>query len=314
MSSSRASTSSRSSDPPVPPTSAETDPSVCYRHPDRTSWTLCERCGRTICPECQILTPQGVRCPECVREVGGSVQWTPAAARPAAKKRGMRAPRPAQQIASRVDAATRPVITIAVAATAVALWLLGYVTNNLPYAVLGSSPVYALEVWRYATTALVYPAGGGPSVLAVLIGIAIFVWIGWNAERFFGWRRYLLLVVVSGIAAAAVAGIALSATAGLMGAVWGVIGGYLIAVWSQPAARNRMLITMVFWLLFSLFFGNIFAAIGGAGGGIGATLLLRRFEGAPAARASTPYWLIAGGVAGLVLLAVLASVVIAPRL
>ena len=54
----------------MPATQAETDPSVCYRHPDRTSWTLCARCGRTICPECQILTPEGVRCPECVREAG----------------------------------------------------------------------------------------------------------------------------------------------------------------------------------------------------------------------------------------------------
>ncbi|MBX3195830.1 MAG: hypothetical protein R2717_01780 [Schumannella sp.] len=298
----------------MPPTSAETDPSVCYRHSDRTSWTLCERCGRTICPECQILTPQGVRCPECVREAGGSVQWKPAAARPAAKKRGMRAPRPAQQIASRVDAAARPVITIGVAATAGVLWLLGFFTNNLPIGLLGAFPTQAIEVWRYATTSLVYPAGGGTFVLSVLIGLAIFVWIGWSAERFFGWRRYLLLLVVSGIAAAAVAGIALTSAFGLMGAVWGVLGGYLIAVWEHPAARNRMLITMVFWLLFSLFFGNIFAAIGGAGAGIGATLLLRRFAGAPAARASTPYWLIAGGLAGLILLAILASVIVAPRL
>ncbi|HEU0206024.1 MAG TPA: hypothetical protein VFQ74_04945, partial [Pseudolysinimonas sp.] len=75
---------------------AEVDPSVCYRHPDRSSWTLCERCGRTICPECQILTPQGVRCPDCVREMGGSVQWKPAgASRSAAAKRSTRRARTA---------------------------------------------------------------------------------------------------------------------------------------------------------------------------------------------------------------------------
>ena len=32
---------------------------------------LCERCGRTICPECQIPTPNGVYCPDCVRETSG---------------------------------------------------------------------------------------------------------------------------------------------------------------------------------------------------------------------------------------------------
>ncbi len=25
----------------------------CYRHPDRQSFVLCQRCGRTVCPECQ---------------------------------------------------------------------------------------------------------------------------------------------------------------------------------------------------------------------------------------------------------------------
>ena len=40
----------------------------CYRHPDRQSFVLCQRCGRTICPECQTQAPVGVHCPECMRE------------------------------------------------------------------------------------------------------------------------------------------------------------------------------------------------------------------------------------------------------
>jgi hypothetical protein len=35
------------------------------------------------------------------------------------------------------------------------------------------------------------------------LGIAIFVWIGWGAERFLGWRGYAPCFCVSGIAAAA---------------------------------------------------------------------------------------------------------------
>ena len=55
---------------------AHDDAGVCYRHPDRHSWVLCERCGRTICPECQIPTPNGVYCPDCVRETSGSApRW-----------------------------------------------------------------------------------------------------------------------------------------------------------------------------------------------------------------------------------------------
>ena len=41
---------------------------VCYRHPDTPSFTLCQRCGRTICSQCQTVSSVGVLCPECVRE------------------------------------------------------------------------------------------------------------------------------------------------------------------------------------------------------------------------------------------------------
>jgi hypothetical protein len=285
---------------------AETDPSVCYRHPDRTSWTLCARCGRTICPECQILTPQGVRCPECVRETGGSVQWHPAASSKPAK--ASKATSRRRTVAGRVDAATRPVLTIGIAGTALVLWLLGFFTGNLPSNLLNASPIWAIQIWRYVTTSLVYPAAAGPAILAALLGIVIFVWIGWGAERSFGWRRYAAIVVVSGIAAAAVSGIALTSSIGLLGPVWGIFGAYLILVWDQPPARNRVLITMVIWLLFSLFLGNIFAVIGGAGAGIGTMLLLRHYDGrTPESR---PYLLLTAGCAILIGLAILAAILI----
>jgi len=40
----------------------------CYRHPDRVSFVMCQRCLRTICNECQTQGPVGVICPECMRE------------------------------------------------------------------------------------------------------------------------------------------------------------------------------------------------------------------------------------------------------
>jgi membrane associated rhomboid family serine protease len=294
----------------VPATPAETDPSVCYRHPDRTSWTLCARCGRTICAECQILTPAGVRCPDCVRETGGSVRWE-STAKPAvrAKKRGMQR----RSVASRVDAAARPVLTIAIAAIAVALWLVGYVTGNAPSNLLNSSPVYAVEVWRYVTTSLAYPAVGGAGVLIVLLNIAIFVYIGWGAERFFGWRRYGVIILVAGTAAAALCGIALGSSLGLLGAVWGMLGAFLVAMWDQPPVRNRLLITMAIWFLISLFFGNIIAVFGGAAGGIGTLVLLRRYDDRPKSRPSTPYLILTAALLGLVALAILSATVIAPQ-
>ena len=37
-------------------------------HPDRPSFVLCQRCGRTICGECQTPAPVGVICPDCMRD------------------------------------------------------------------------------------------------------------------------------------------------------------------------------------------------------------------------------------------------------
>jgi membrane associated rhomboid family serine protease len=299
----------------VPATPAETDPSVCYRHPERSSWTLCERCGRTICPECQILTPAGVRCPDCVREAGGSVKWQPASGpKPRAKKTGMRR----STVAQRVDAATRPVITIGVGATALVLWIAGFfaspstVAGGAIFDVLTARPQDAVQLWRYVTTSVSYPSVGSTYIISVLIGIAIFIWIGWSAERFLGWRRYALILLVSGVAAAALCGVALGSSIGLIGPVWGIFGAYLIVVWDQPQVRNRLLITMVIWFLFSLFFGNIVAVIGGAAGGIGTILLLRRFDDRPRSRPSTPYLLIAAGLGVLIVLAILSATVLTP--
>lgn len=300
----------------MPATPAETDPSVCYRHPDRTSWTLCSRCGRTICPECQILTPSGVRCPECVREEGGSVRWEPAAQKTAKpKKTGMRRP----ALAERVDSATRPVITIGVGATALVLWFAGFFAGpgelgaGAIFDLLNARPEVALQVWRYATTALAYPAvGSAGGVLSALLGIAIFVWIGWGAERFLGWRRYAIVLLTSSVAAAALCVLALGSTYGLTGAVWGIFGAYLVVVWDQPTVRNRLLITMAIWFIFSLFFGNIIAVIGGAAAGIGTVFLLRRYDDRPRSRPSTPYLLLAAGLGVLIVLAILSSTVVSP--
>jgi membrane associated rhomboid family serine protease len=54
------------------------DPSVgvptCYRHPGRETWIRCQRCERSICPDCMNEASVGFQCPECVAEGRKSVR------------------------------------------------------------------------------------------------------------------------------------------------------------------------------------------------------------------------------------------------
>lgn len=239
------------------------------------------------------------------------MRWEPAAgAKPErAKKVGMRRRTRQASIGERVEAGGYPVVTIAVAATALVLWLAGYVTANAPFTALAAMPDVAWQVWRYVTSAIAFPAGS--QVIFTVLGIGIFVYIGWGAERRFGRRRFIALFLVSTAAAAAVTVLAGGTAVGLSGAIWGLVGAYLIEVWQHPAARNQMLITIVIWLLVSIFLGGgVLSIIAGGLSGVGATLLLRRFADRPSVRPSTPYLLLAAGVAVLVVLAILRNAVV----
>ena len=41
---------------------------TCYRHPGRESYIRCQRCDRTICPDCMREAAVGYQCPSCVAE------------------------------------------------------------------------------------------------------------------------------------------------------------------------------------------------------------------------------------------------------
>jgi membrane associated rhomboid family serine protease len=51
-------------DQPTPETGVPT----CYRHPGRESYIRCQRCDRTICPDCMRDAAVGFQCPSCVDE------------------------------------------------------------------------------------------------------------------------------------------------------------------------------------------------------------------------------------------------------
>ena len=47
---------------------------TCYRHPGRESYIRCQRCDRSICPDCMRDAAVGFQCPSCVAEGAKSMR------------------------------------------------------------------------------------------------------------------------------------------------------------------------------------------------------------------------------------------------
>jgi membrane associated rhomboid family serine protease len=46
--------------------SAPVPPPGCYRHPDRAASVICAHCNRPICTDCMMHAPVGWQCPDCI--------------------------------------------------------------------------------------------------------------------------------------------------------------------------------------------------------------------------------------------------------
>lgn len=292
----------------------ELDPSACYRHPGRQSWTLCERCGRTICPECQLLTPRGVQCPECVRESGGSVQWGPTgpqqprrSGKPSPVAR-LRTPRRTRQRSTRTGGllAALPggaTVTWTVLAVTVVLWIVGWVTADLPARALVAEPGLAWQLWRFLTAPLVYPAGF-PFAISLLLSGLFFGLSGPQLERQLGRNRYLLVLGVSAVVSTAATLLAGQSAYGLTGPLFGLFGALLVLVWQDQRIRVQILVMIGFNLVLSLALGGggLPALVGGLVAGAGTTYVLRIAEDR---RGRRPWLILGASTAALVVLAVL---------
>lgn len=195
----------------------------CYRHPDRQSFVLCQRCGRTVCPECQTQAAVGVICPECMKEQR-------AAQTPVQRKAERR------WSASRVMTVSdsRPLATYAI----IGVTALVYVVTLIPgfgttvqNALLFLAPaIYPelfgrFEPWRILTAALVHGSFWhlGLNMLALWM-------IGRSLEPLLGRARFLTLYLLSAAGGSVAVALLsfLTPVVGASGAIFGLFGALVV--------------------------------------------------------------------------------------
>ncbi len=200
------------------PTSSDT----CYRHPQRESFALCQRCGRTICGECQIPAAVGAQCPDCV-----------AAAAPRAAS-----------LTKRRTGNYRPVATYALLIVIAAVYAAqrlsgGAVTEWLLY----WPPLTMIEPWRMLTAVFVHSTSSFFHIL--FNGFSLYV-LGTLVERLIGPARFVTLFLLAGFGGSvAVLWLAPAvAVVGASGAIFGLFGALFVIQRSFGGANVQLLIVL----------------------------------------------------------------------
>ncbi|UGB35227.1 rhomboid family intramembrane serine protease [Microbacterium sp. cx-55] len=210
----------------------------CYRHPDRQSFVLCQRCLRTICPECQTQAAVGVICPECLAEQRRDQT-------PAQKKAQRRWSRGSGSVALSGD---KPVVTYAIIGVTAAIYVLQLLVPGLQsllafyagslYPQLTGGP---FEPWRLLTAALVHSSFWhvGLNMLALLM-------IGRSLEPALGRARFFALYVIGALGGSvAVALIAPNQfVVGASGAIFALFGAFVVVARHLGAEIGGILIVL----------------------------------------------------------------------
>ncbi|GAA2895063.1 rhomboid family intramembrane serine protease [Microbacterium esteraromaticum] len=192
----------------------------CYRHPDRQSFVLCQRCTRTICADCQTQAPVGVICPECM-------------------KADRKAQTPAQRRANRVwsagNGSSQPIATYTIigitAVVGVLQVLLGPIVDRT---LLFATPYlfpdmfaggFTFQPWRLLTAMLVHSG-----IMHFALNMLALWMIGRSLEPLLGRWRFVALYLIGGLGGSVAMAVLDpgAATVGASGGVFALMGALLV--------------------------------------------------------------------------------------
>ncbi|MBO0832867.1 MAG: rhomboid family intramembrane serine protease [Actinobacteria bacterium] len=189
----------------------QTAPPVCYRHPGRTTYVSCVRCGKPACPDCLRPAAVGHQCVECIRSGNRTVRL------------------PAGRFGGTVSSQARVTQVLVGINLAMYLVLLAYPSLANDWYIAGN-PVAAGQWYRLITSAFLPPTG-----FLGLLDIAFNMWalviVGPAMERQLGGLRYLAVYLASAIGGS-VSYIFLAqpnqGALGASGAIFGLFGAWFV--------------------------------------------------------------------------------------
>lgn len=211
----------------------------CYRHPDRQSFILCQRCGRTICTQCQTPAAVGVHCPECVREQRGSM------------------PRVKPRVVTNVTSIAQsggPVVSYALMGVTV----LGYIVGLFAFQYLGfAGYLVASQPWRILTGMFVYASP--LSIISVAFTVYMLWAFGSTIESQLGRVRYIVLYLMGALGAELAASLFLPFNGvQIAGAtMFGLFGAFYVILRMQGQQANQILVLIALNLVIGLVLGSL---------------------------------------------------------
>lgn len=290
---------------------------TCYRHPDRETWIRCQRCERSICPDCMNDAAVGFQCPDCVAEGRKSVREAKGAYGGAIN----RTPGRVTSVLLAIIAVVWIAITVTGGSTSVIVDWIAMRTAGwcgiISEPTLGYPDVDSGAVCRAIGDTRWYPGVVDGGVWRLLTGVFthVEVWhvalnlvalwqLGPQLERLFGTVRLLALYLVSGLAG----GVAVlwlgDSAVGASGALFGLLAASLVVSRKVGADTASLTTTLVLGVVISLLPGISWQ--GHLGGFVGGGLVAAILAYAPKERRSL---IQAGGVLAVVLVLVVATAV-----
>ncbi len=260
----------------------------CYRHPQRQSFVLCQRCLRTICPECQTQMPVGVICPECQAEQ--QKQY---------KANVTRMPR-RRAASSRSDV---PVMTYTLIGVTSVFYLIGLIPEFglvVQKTLAFYAPLAYTQPWRLLTVTLVHA-----SIMHVALNMLALWALGRSLEPLLGRGRFLTLYLLSALGGSVLTALLAPTTVvvGASGAVWGLLGAMFVIGRHLGANVTAIAVLLGINLVITFLPGSNIAWQAHIGGGLVGALIGFIFARTRAVRQrSQQIWLLVGVGAGLLAL------------